>query len=101
MIFAVPRDGKTYVGTTDTFYEGDPKVMQISGSDRDYLLDAIHYMFPDLTLSETHIESSWAGVRPLVHEEGEKSFRDFKKRRDLGIRKRAYYYGRRKIYRVP
>lgn len=70
MIFAVPRDGKTYVGTTDTFYEGDPKVMQISASDRDYLLDAIHYIFPELTLTETHIESSWAGVRPLIHEEG-------------------------------
>ncbi len=24
MVFAIPRDGKTYVGTTDTFYEGDP-----------------------------------------------------------------------------
>lgn len=70
MIFAVPRDGKTYVGTTDTFYEGDPKVMQISASDRDYLLEAIHYMFPELTLTEQHIESSWAGVRPLVHQEG-------------------------------
>lgn len=70
MIFAVPRDGKTYVGTTDTFYKGDPKVMQISESDRTYLLDAIHYMFPELTLTETHIESSWAGVRPLIHEEG-------------------------------
>ena len=70
MIFAIPRDGKTYVGTTDTFYEGDPKVMQLSASDRDYLFDAIHYMFPDLKLTETHIESSWAGVRPLVHQEG-------------------------------
>lgn len=24
MVFAIPRDGKTYVGTTDTFYEDDP-----------------------------------------------------------------------------
>ena len=23
MVFAIPRDGKTYVGTTDTFFEGD------------------------------------------------------------------------------
>lgn len=70
MIFAVPRDGKTYVGTTDTFYKGDPKVMQISEEDRTYLLGAIDYMFPELTLTEEHIESSWAGVRPLIHEEG-------------------------------
>ena len=70
MIFAVPRDGKAYVGTTDTFYKGDPKAMQITEEDRTYILDAIHYMFPSLNLTEDHVESSWAGVRPLIHEEG-------------------------------
>ena len=70
MIFAVPRDGKAYVGTTDTFYEGDPKAMQITEEDRAYILNAIHYMFPSLTLTEENVESSWAGVRPLIHEEG-------------------------------
>ena len=25
MMFAIPRAGKTYVGTSDTFYEGDPE----------------------------------------------------------------------------
>ena len=70
MIFAVPRDGKAYVGTTDTFYEGDPKVMQITEEDRSYILNAIHYMFPSLKLTAENVESSWAGVRPLIHEEG-------------------------------
>lgn len=70
MIFAVPRDGKAYVGTTDTFYKGDPKAMQITEEDRTYILAAIHYMFPSLNLTEDHVESSWAGVRPLIHEEG-------------------------------
>lgn len=70
MIFAVPRDGKAYVGTTDTFYKGDPKAMQITEEDRTYILDAIYYMFPSLKLTEDHVESSWAGVRPLIHEEG-------------------------------
>ncbi|MBO0603439.1 glycerol-3-phosphate dehydrogenase/oxidase [Sporosarcina sp. E16_3] len=70
MIFAVPRDGKAYVGTTDTFYKGDPKVMQITEKDRSYILNAIHYMFPSLELTAEKVESSWAGVRPLIHEEG-------------------------------
>lgn len=70
MIFAVPRDGKVYVGTTDTFYEGDPKEMQITEEDRSYILNAIHYMFPSLKLTAENVESSWAGVRPLIHEEG-------------------------------
>ena len=70
MVFAVPRDGKAYVGTTDTFYEGDPTAMQITEEDRSYLLNAIQYMFPSLKLTVENIESSWAGVRPLIHEEG-------------------------------
>ncbi|MBD8033449.1 MULTISPECIES: glycerol-3-phosphate dehydrogenase/oxidase [Solibacillus] len=70
MIFAIPRDGKTYVGTTDTFYDGDPKNMDITKEDRQYILDAIHYMFPQLQITEEKIESAWAGVRPLIHEEG-------------------------------
>ncbi|MGN7478384.1 glycerol-3-phosphate dehydrogenase/oxidase [Solibacillus silvestris] len=70
MIFAIPRDGKAYVGTTDTFYEGDPKELKVTQEDRQYILDAIHYMFPQLQLTEEKIESVWAGVRPLIHEEG-------------------------------
>lgn len=70
MIFAIPRDGKTYVGTTDTFHEGDPAHMVVTKEDQQYLLAAIRYMFPDVHLTEADIESSWAGVRPLIHEEG-------------------------------
>lgn len=70
MVFAIPRDGKTYVGTTDTFYEGDSKDSTITAEDRAYLLNAIHFMFPTLQLTEGHIESGWAGIRPLIHEQG-------------------------------
>lgn len=70
MIFAIPRDGKTYVGTTDTFYNEDPTVPTMTKEDRDYLLKSIAYMFPDLKITEKDVESSWAGVRPLIHEEG-------------------------------
>ena len=70
MVFAIPRDGKTYMGTTDTFYEGDPADLQASKADRDYLLNILHDMFPDLSVTEDDIESSWAGVRPLIYEEG-------------------------------
>lgn len=70
MIFAIPREGKTYVGTTDTFYEGDPKEMQMTAEDRKYVLDAIRFMFPDVSVTKDDVESSWAGVRPLIHEEG-------------------------------
>lgn len=70
MVFAIPRDGKTYVGTTDTFYKGDARDMNIHQEDRDYIMKAIHYMFPKVKVTDEDIESSWAGVRPLIHEEG-------------------------------
>ena len=70
MMFAIPRDGKTYVGTTDTFYDGDLSDIYIEQEDRVYLLAAIHSMFPTVDITEANIESSWTGVRPLIHEEG-------------------------------
>ncbi|MGE7941610.1 glycerol-3-phosphate dehydrogenase/oxidase [Lysinibacillus xylanilyticus] len=70
MVFAIPRDGKTYVGTTDTFYQGDAREMDIQQEDRDYMMKAIHYMFPKVHVTDEDIESSWAGVRPLIHEDG-------------------------------
>jgi glycerol-3-phosphate dehydrogenase len=70
MVFAIPRDGKTYIGTTDTFYEADATRPKMLVEDREYLLNAIHYMFPEVKITHNDIESSWAGVRPLIYEEG-------------------------------
>ena len=70
MVFAIPREGKTYVGTTDTFYNEDPINPGMTEEDRNYLLKAIQYMFPEVHVTEKDVESSWAGVRPLIHEEG-------------------------------
>ncbi|UXR70441.1 glycerol-3-phosphate dehydrogenase/oxidase [Staphylococcus sp. IVB6246] len=70
MIFAIPRDGKAYVGTTDTFYDNDKSNPQVNQEDRDYLIDAINYMFPTVDVSDSDIESTWAGIRPLILEEG-------------------------------
>lgn len=72
MIFAIPRDNKTYVGTTDTTYEGDIAHPTLTVEDQDYLLGAINSMFPTLKLTFAHVESSWAGLRPLIAEEGKK-----------------------------
>lgn len=68
MMFAIPKDNKTYVGTTDTFFEGDPIDLMITKDDRDYIINAINFIFPNLNINESLIESSWAGVRPLIYE---------------------------------
>ncbi|MFX3618138.1 MAG: glycerol-3-phosphate dehydrogenase/oxidase [Sporolactobacillus sp.] len=70
MIFVIPRDGKVYAGTTDTTYSHWPIDPKPTAEDRDYILDAINGMFPTVHLTASDVESSWAGVRPLVQEEG-------------------------------
>ncbi|TDM04143.1 glycerol-3-phosphate dehydrogenase/oxidase [Macrococcus carouselicus] len=70
MIFAIPRDGKTYVGTTDTFYNQDKAHPKVTQEDRDYIVDAVNYMFPTVNVTDQDIESTWAGIRPLILEEG-------------------------------
>ncbi|MED1056116.1 aerobic glycerol-3-phosphate dehydrogenase [Bacillus mycoides] len=70
MVFAIPREGKTYVGTTDTFYDKDAAVPHMTTEDRTYIINAINYMFPSVKITEKDVESSWAGVRPLIYEEG-------------------------------
>lgn len=70
MIFAIPRGRVTYVGTTDTFYDGDKDAVFTTREDADYLLLAVNANFPSVQLTLTDIESSWAGLRPLIYEEG-------------------------------
>lgn len=70
MVFAIPRDGKTYFGTTDTNYSGDTAHPVMTVEDRDYLLAAANGMFPQLRLVPQDVESSWAGLRPLIQQEG-------------------------------
>ena len=70
MIFAIPRGRSTYVGTTDTNYNGDLNRVVATKEDAHYLLDAVNNMFTDVQLTIEDIESNWAGLRPLIHEDG-------------------------------
>ncbi len=70
MIFAIPREGKTYIGTTDTAYTEAPVHPRMTTADRDYLLQAVNYMFPSIHLTSGDVESHWVGVRPLIRQPG-------------------------------
>ncbi len=70
MIFAIPRGKITYIGTTDTDYTGDKDHILTNKEDVAYLLEACNAAFSTLGLTEKDVVSSWAGVRPLIHEEG-------------------------------
>lgn len=70
MVFAIPRDGKAYIGTTDTNYTGNLENPEMTKEDSQYLIKCANEMFPTLNLKTSDIESSWVGLRPLIHEDG-------------------------------
>ncbi len=69
MIFAIPRGRATYVGTTDTNYSGSLDRVVATEDDANYILTAVNSTFPEVHLKIEDIESNWAGLRPLIHEE--------------------------------
>lgn len=70
MIFAIPRDQATYIGTTDTHYQGPLEEPGVTEGDVKYILDGTNLMFPSIQLTRRDVVSSWSGIRPLIHEDG-------------------------------
>jgi glycerol-3-phosphate dehydrogenase len=69
-VFAVPRDGVTYLGTTDTLYGEAVLSPEITADDAHYLLDAANRTFAGTPLGEDDVIGGWAGLRPLLAEPG-------------------------------
>ncbi|MGM0168316.1 alpha-glycerophosphate oxidase [Enterococcus sp. AZ135] len=70
MIFVIPRESKTYFGTTDTDYQGDFNHPTVEQADVDYLLKIVNRRYPKAKLTINDIEAAWAGLRPLISEAG-------------------------------
>lgn len=69
-VFAVPRDGFTYFGTSDTFYSDAEYWPDIDLDSVEYLLAACTKSFHNQPLTISDIQSAWSGVRPLIAQEG-------------------------------
>lgn len=65
LIFALPYEGRTLVGTTEVRQTLDDPIV-CSDAERDYLIEAYNAFFTDaITMRDVH--ASFAGVRPLVN----------------------------------
>ncbi|HEX2188213.1 MAG TPA: glycerol-3-phosphate dehydrogenase/oxidase, partial [Longimicrobiaceae bacterium] len=66
IMFVLPWGAFTYVGTTDTDFEGDPYDAGATAEDVAYLLESANALFPAARLAPEDVLSTWTGVRPLL-----------------------------------
>ncbi len=66
VMFAIPWEDQTLIGTTDTDYDARPEDVAADADDVRYLLDAINAYFPGGRLAESDVIGAYAGLRPLV-----------------------------------
>jgi glycerol-3-phosphate dehydrogenase len=72
VMFCVPEPerGRVLVGTTDTETDESPDALTVGEADVEYLLSAVRHLFPGRGLSEADVVDRWAGLRPLLRQEG-------------------------------
>jgi glycerol-3-phosphate dehydrogenase len=68
LFFVIPWLGFSFVGTTDTDYQGDPGQARADPDDIAYLLDEVSRAFPNAPWRQIYYTT--AGVRALVRREG-------------------------------
>lgn len=75
-IFVVPWGDLTYIGTTDTDYDGPLDDPEVTAEDVDYLLDAMKFT----GITRDDVVGAWAGLRPLVKNTGSGRTADLSRR---------------------
>ena len=73
IIFTIPRRSGILVGTTEVKTSEDFFDIKSSQEEVDYLINSINNYFPTETVSQEDILSTFAGIRPLVREEGSRN----------------------------
>ncbi len=68
-VFVIPNGDLTYIGTTDTDYDGPVDDPQCTAEDVAYLLSAINGACSE-PITTADVVGTWAGLRPLVKSSG-------------------------------
>ncbi|MBK5223524.1 MAG: glycerol-3-phosphate dehydrogenase/oxidase [Acidimicrobiia bacterium] len=83
-VFVVPWGDQTYIGTTDTDYDGPLDDPRCTGDDIAYLLRAINGSV-DEPITVDDITGVWAGLRPLVKTDGSGRTADLSRRHRVTV----------------
>lgn len=80
----MPRGPWVYVGTSDDEYHDDLSRPRATSSEVDELIEMTRDCFPGTEMDSDDVRSTWAGIRPLIHESG-KSTRDMSRHDEVWI----------------
>ncbi|HEX7586968.1 MAG TPA: glycerol-3-phosphate dehydrogenase, partial [Anaerolineae bacterium] len=70
LMFVIPWGQFSIIGTTDTDYVGDCDHVFADAADVDYVIAAAQHAFPGAPLQKSDVISTYAGLRPLVSQQG-------------------------------
>lgn len=70
VVFVIPQRDSILVGTTETPVDQDMFNIKATEKEVEYLLGILKVYFPHSSIDKSSIISTFAGVRPLVREEG-------------------------------
>ncbi len=83
-VFVVPWGDFTYVGTTDTDYDGPLDDPRCDASDVQYLLRALNGVLAE-PVTEADIVGTWAGLRPLLRSAESERTADLSRRHGVRV----------------
>jgi glycerol-3-phosphate dehydrogenase len=83
-VFVVPWGDTTYVGTTDTDYDGPVDDPPCTTGDVDYLLGALNGV-TDEKMTHSDVVGTWAGLRPLLRSGGNTRTADLSRRHAVRV----------------
>lgn len=71
ILFVVPWEGLTLVGTTEVEHTGEPEDARTDAAEVRYLLEAANGLFPGARLRAGDARGTYAALRPLIEETAE------------------------------
>jgi glycerol-3-phosphate dehydrogenase len=70
VMFVLPWGDLSYIGTTDSDTDEQPDQLSVTDDDIVYLLRSANARFPSARLSVEDVRATWAGLRPLLADQG-------------------------------
>jgi glycerol-3-phosphate dehydrogenase len=67
IMFVLPWNDCSIVGTTDTDYSGEPDDVRADAADIEYIFAEVRALFPDAKVDYGDIITTFAGLRPLLN----------------------------------